>query len=287
MIAACARAKLRIVARDERDGGASPGAEPRPHGWPRDRDGDGLRALPPRRGGRSWDCSPRCGCRASTRCARRCGPCSLDHGLPTPLDGTDPDAVVMATARDKKRVGEGPVPFVLLDAPGAARPGCAVAAARADRRRARVVAGVTDAPAPNYTNRSDARREPRPARSPRPAPLRELTLERARAPDLRHRGRAWAPDAVLPDQPRGRVRRAPPPPRGPGRRNRPQPGALDPLLLRDPRRARVDRPAGRRGPPVRRRHARAVAPQFGDPRAVHRSRRRQGARRATATRSQR
>ena len=33
----------------------------------------------------------------------------------------------MATARDKKRVGEGPVPFVLLDRPGAARPGCAVA----------------------------------------------------------------------------------------------------------------------------------------------------------------
>ena len=49
------------------------------------------------------------------------------HGLPTSLDGVDPDAVVMATARDKKRVGEGPVPFVLLDAPGVARPGCEVA----------------------------------------------------------------------------------------------------------------------------------------------------------------
>jgi hypothetical protein len=32
----------------------------------------------------------------------------------------------MATARDKKRVGEGPVPFVLLPAPGAARPGAEV-----------------------------------------------------------------------------------------------------------------------------------------------------------------
>ena len=32
----------------------------------------------------------------------------------------------MATARDKKRVGEGPVPFVLLDAPGEPRPGCTV-----------------------------------------------------------------------------------------------------------------------------------------------------------------
>ena len=53
----------------------------------------------------------------------------LEHqGLPTTLDGTDPDAVVMATARDKKRLGEGPVPFVLLETPGAARPGCIVEA---------------------------------------------------------------------------------------------------------------------------------------------------------------
>ena len=45
------------------------------------------------------------------------------RGLPTQLDGVDPDAVVMATARDKKRVGEGPVPFVLLTSPGAPQPG--------------------------------------------------------------------------------------------------------------------------------------------------------------------
>ena len=48
------------------------------------------------------------------------------RGLPTVLEDTDPDAVVMATARDKKRVGEGPVPFVLLERPGDPRPGCAV-----------------------------------------------------------------------------------------------------------------------------------------------------------------
>jgi shikimate kinase/3-dehydroquinate synthase len=48
------------------------------------------------------------------------------HGLPTTLDGTDPDTVVTATARDKKRVGERPVPFVLLDGPGAPRVGCPV-----------------------------------------------------------------------------------------------------------------------------------------------------------------
>lgn len=40
------------------------------------------------------------------------------HGLPTDLAGVDPDAVVMATARDKKRVADGGVPFVLLTAPG-------------------------------------------------------------------------------------------------------------------------------------------------------------------------
>ena len=48
------------------------------------------------------------------------------RGLPTTLDGADPEAVVVATARDKKRVGEGPVPFVLLEAPGAPRAGCEV-----------------------------------------------------------------------------------------------------------------------------------------------------------------
>jgi len=50
------------------------------------------------------------------------------RGLPTTLDGTDPDAIVMATQRDKKRLGEGPVPFVLLREPGDAQPGQVVTA---------------------------------------------------------------------------------------------------------------------------------------------------------------
>jgi shikimate kinase/3-dehydroquinate synthase len=49
------------------------------------------------------------------------------QGLPTAMEDVDPDAVVIATARDKKRIGEGPVPFVLLSAPGEARTGCMVA----------------------------------------------------------------------------------------------------------------------------------------------------------------
>lgn len=45
------------------------------------------------------------------------------RGLPTKLEQADPAAVLMATERDKKRLGERPVPFVLLDGPGAPRPG--------------------------------------------------------------------------------------------------------------------------------------------------------------------
>jgi shikimate kinase/3-dehydroquinate synthase len=47
-------------------------------------------------------------------------------GLPTSLDGEDPHEIVLATERDKKRLGDRPVPFVLLDAPGAARAGCEI-----------------------------------------------------------------------------------------------------------------------------------------------------------------
>jgi shikimate kinase/3-dehydroquinate synthase len=48
--------------------------------------------------------------------------------LPVRLDPqVDPDTIVMATARDKKRVGEGAVPFVLLPAPGEPQPGRSVA----------------------------------------------------------------------------------------------------------------------------------------------------------------
>jgi len=44
-----------------------------------------------------------------------------DAGLPLALDNEiDVDSVIFATARDKKRVGEGPVPFVLCPAPGEA-----------------------------------------------------------------------------------------------------------------------------------------------------------------------
>jgi shikimate kinase/3-dehydroquinate synthase len=47
------------------------------------------------------------------------------HGLPVSLEGLDVDAVLVATARDKKRL-EGAVPFVLVEAPGDVRHGQAV-----------------------------------------------------------------------------------------------------------------------------------------------------------------
>ena len=68
---------------------------------------------------------------------------------------------------------------------------------------------------------------------------------------------------VLPDQPRGRVRRAPPSPARGRRRGAAQPRRLDPLQLRDPRRARDRGAAGRRGPPLRRPLARGVAAPLG------------------------
>ncbi len=127
IIKASVLAKLRIVARDERDGGLRQvlnlghtvgHAVEAVTGYARYRHGEavalGLLA--------ALRLSGQAELRDEVRdllAARR---------LPTSLDGADPDDVVMATRRDKKRVGEGPVPFVLLDRPGAARPGCRVEA---------------------------------------------------------------------------------------------------------------------------------------------------------------
>jgi shikimate kinase / 3-dehydroquinate synthase len=125
VIAACALAKLRIVARDERDAGIRQTlnlghtvghAIETVTGYARYRHGEAvalglLAAL-----------------RLSGHPELRDEVAALlgRHGLPTTLEGADADEVVQATARDKKRVGSGPVPFVLLDAPGRPRTGCAV-----------------------------------------------------------------------------------------------------------------------------------------------------------------
>jgi shikimate kinase/3-dehydroquinate synthase len=125
IITACARTKLAIVARDERDAGERQvlnlghtvaHAVETTTGYARYRHGEAV-AL---------------GLLAALRLSGQDELRSEVHdllagrGLPTTLDGADPDEVVEATARDKKRLGDGPVPFVLLDAPGAPRRGCAV-----------------------------------------------------------------------------------------------------------------------------------------------------------------
>jgi shikimate kinase/3-dehydroquinate synthase len=125
VVLACARAKLGIVARDERDSGARQvlnlghtvgHALETVTGYARYRHGEAV-AL---------------GLLAALRLSGQ--PDLRDEvagllearGLPTRLVDVDADAVVMATARDKKRLGNGPVPFVLLEKPGVARPGCTV-----------------------------------------------------------------------------------------------------------------------------------------------------------------
>ncbi|MFL5828653.1 MAG: iron-containing alcohol dehydrogenase [Solirubrobacteraceae bacterium] len=125
LIAACALTKLRIVAQDEHDAGLRQvlnlghtvgHAIETTTGYARYRHGEAV--------GLGLLAALRLGGRADLR--DEVEALLRARGLPTALDGVDPDAVVMATARDKKRLGEGPVPFVLLSAPGEPRPGCVV-----------------------------------------------------------------------------------------------------------------------------------------------------------------
>lgn len=125
VITSCARTKLGIVAKDERDGGLRQvlnlghtvgHAIETVTGYARYRHGEavalGLLA--------ALRLSGKDDLRTEVESLLRA------RALPTTLDGADPDAVIRATALDKKRRGEAPVPFVLLDAPGAPRPGCQV-----------------------------------------------------------------------------------------------------------------------------------------------------------------
>jgi shikimate kinase/3-dehydroquinate synthase len=125
-IAACARTKLRVVAADERDSGGRQvlnlghtvgHAIETATGYARYRHGEAvalglLAAL-----------------RLSGQDALRevVGELLSNVGLPTRLDGVEPEAVVAATARDKKRTEES-VPFVLVEAPGRVSVGHAIGA---------------------------------------------------------------------------------------------------------------------------------------------------------------
>jgi shikimate kinase/3-dehydroquinate synthase len=125
IVAACARTKLRIVAKDERDAGVRQvlnlghtvaHALEAVTGYARYRHGEAV--------GLGLLVALRLSSQAELRAEVR--ELLHDRGLPTALDGAEPEAVAEATKTDKKRRGEGPVPFVLLDRPGAPRPGCEV-----------------------------------------------------------------------------------------------------------------------------------------------------------------
>lgn len=120
VIAGCALTKLRIVARDERDGGPRQllnlghtvgHALETVTGYARYRHGEavGLGLL--------------AALRLSGQDALREQVADLlaARGLPTHAGpGLELEPVIFATAKDKKRTGEGPVPFVLVRAPGEA-----------------------------------------------------------------------------------------------------------------------------------------------------------------------
>ncbi len=127
VIAACARTKLRIVARDERDGGLRQALN---LGHTVGHAIETVTGYASYRHGEAVALGLLAALRLSGSGELRDEVAALlrARDLPTAMDGVDPDAVVMATARDKKRVGEGPVPFVLLARPGEPCPGSPVAA---------------------------------------------------------------------------------------------------------------------------------------------------------------
>jgi shikimate kinase / 3-dehydroquinate synthase len=126
VILSCVRTKLAIVAEDERDAGRRQAlnlghtvghAIEAATGYARYRHGEAV--------GLGLLAALRLSGLEDLRCRVR--ELLLSRGLPVSLDDVSIDAIVEATARDKKRLGSR-VPFVLLDAPGDVRIGCEVPA---------------------------------------------------------------------------------------------------------------------------------------------------------------
>jgi shikimate kinase/3-dehydroquinate synthase len=125
VIRGCVRTKLRIVGRDERDAGLRQVLN---LGHTVAHAIEAVTGYAQYRHGEAVALGLLAALRLSERPELREEVCELlrAHDLPATLDGVDPDDVVMATARDKKRLGEAEVPFVLLEAPGRVRAGCTV-----------------------------------------------------------------------------------------------------------------------------------------------------------------
>ena len=126
VVAACARTKLSVVARDERDEGVRQVLN---LGHTIGHAIETVTGYATYRHGEAVALGLLAALRISGAAALREQVAELlrERGLPTGGGRFDADAVVMATARDKKRVGAGPVPFVLLSEPGRPRAGCEVA----------------------------------------------------------------------------------------------------------------------------------------------------------------
>ena len=125
VIAACAHVKVRVVSQDERDRGLRQilnlghtvgHAIETATGYARYRHGEavGLGLLAELR------------LSGADELREQVREMLLASGLPVRLEGTDVDAVIYATGHDKKRLGEGPVPFVLCPEPGRPLSGCTV-----------------------------------------------------------------------------------------------------------------------------------------------------------------
>ena len=125
VILGCLRTKLAVVAEDERDGGRRQvlnlghtigHAIEAATGFARYRHGEAVAI--------GLVCALRLSGRDALR--REVEDLLSERGLPVRYTGATADEVLAALARDKKRPGPGPVPFVLVDAPGEVTFGTAV-----------------------------------------------------------------------------------------------------------------------------------------------------------------
>ncbi len=117
VVLACARTKLAVVAADERDGGRRQVLN---LGHTIGHALETVTGYGTYRHGEAVGLGLLAALRLSGQDALRAEVAALLEraGLPTSVEGVDAEEVVRATARDKKRVGAGPTPFVLVRAPG-------------------------------------------------------------------------------------------------------------------------------------------------------------------------
>ena len=178
-------------------------------------------------------CWPRCGSPGRTQLREQVARAADRRGLPSRSTASTPTRS-SRRPRATRSASATDVPFVLVDAPGR-RDVRATPIAEHDvlppceelaRHREHDATASRSCTASTSTSSAAGRDA-----------LRRADVRAARAPHRRVRRELGLSVALLPDQPRARVRRAPAPARGPGRRAHPQPRGVDALRVGDPRRA--------------------------------------------------